>query len=294
MRRLIAIRFALLMAALVGACSRRDPAPAHGPVRRVVTTTPSSTELVAAAGGAGLLVGVDKFSAYPPDVKRLPVVGDFVSPNVEAILQLHPDLVVLDAVQVRTAEALRAGGVRTLVLDMKNIGDVLDGLTQAGRALGAGERAAAERARLEAAIAEARTRGHARAHRPRVLLVVDRELGALRSLVASGPGSYLDELVTLLGGENVLAGSAVMYPKISPETVIESAPEVIIDATHTDDAAAALRDWNALAAVPAVAHGRVHMIGGGGESAYYQAPSPRLDKALAGLEPMLGGVSSTE
>ncbi len=291
---MIVIRSALLMAAVVAACQRGDPGPATGPVRRVVTTTPSSTELVAAAGGAALLVGVDKFSAYPPEVKRLPVVGDFVSPSVEAILQLRPDLVVLDAVQIRTAEALRAGGVRTLVLEMKNVDDVLDGLTQAGRALGAGPRAAEERARLEAAIESARSRGKARAHRPRVLLVVDREVGALRSLVASGPGSYLDELVTLLGGDNVLAGSAVMYPKISPETVIESAPDVILDATHTDDPASALRDWSALAAVPAVAKGRVHMIGGGEESSYYQAPSPRLDRALAGLEPMLASVSWSE
>jgi len=274
------------MAALVGACNRADPAPAQGAVRRVVTTTPSSTELVAAAGGADLIVGVDKFSTYPPEVKRLPVVGDFVSPSVEAILQLHPDLVVLDAVQIRTAEALRAGGVRTLVLEMKNIDDVLDGLSRAGRALGDGERASEERARLEAAIAGARTRGQARAHRPRVLLIVDREVGALRSLVACGPGSYLDQLVSLLGGDNVLAGSAVMYPKISPETVIESAPDVILDATHTDDPAAALRDWSALGTVPAVAAGRVHMIGGEG-SGYYVSPGPRLDKALAGLEPLL-------
>lgn len=291
---MIVIRYALLMTGLLVACDRADPGQAKGPVRRVVTTTPSSTELVAAAGGASLLVGVDRFSTYPPEVKRLPVVGDFVSPSVEAILQLHPDLVVLDAVQIRTAEALRAGGLRTLVLDMKNIDDVLDGLTQAGRALGSGEQAAEQRSRLEAAIARARSRGKARARRPRVLLVVDREVGALRSLVASGPGSYLDELVSLLGGENVLAGSAVMYPKISPETVIESAPEVILDATHTDDAAAALRDWSALAAVPAVANRRVHMIGSGEESAYYEAPSPRLDRALAGLEPLLAGASSNE
>ncbi len=283
---MIVIRYAVLMAALLVACDRADPVQATGPVRRVVTTTPSSTELVAAAGGASLLVGVDRFSTYPPEVKRLPVVGDFVSPSVEAILQLHPDLVVLDAVQIRTAEALRSGGVDTLVLEMKNIDDVLDGLTRTGHALGDERRAGEERARLEAAIARARAGGQARTRRPRVLLVVDREVGALRSLVASGPGSYLDQLVSLLGGDNVLAGSAVMYPKISPETVIEAAPDVILDATHTDDPAGALRDWRALAQVPAVAAGRVHMIGGEG-SGYYVSPGPRLDLALAGLEPLL-------
>lgn len=282
---LIAIRFVLLMAA-AGGCDRTDPAPAAGPVRRVVTTTPSATEIVSAAAGPAVLVGVDRFSTFPPEVKGLPVVGDFVSPSVEAILQLRPDLVVLDAVQVRTGEALRAGGIRTLVLEMHSVNDVLDGLTEVGQALGATEGAARSRARLEAAISRARALGLARARRPRVLLVVDREVGALRGLVASGPGSYLDELVTMLGGDNVLAGSSVRYPKISPEIVIEAAPDVILDATHTADPDGALRDWGALAAVPAVARRRVHMIGGEG-AGYYVSPGPRFDLALAGLEPLL-------
>jgi len=284
--RLIAIRTLVAVVAAAAGCERSDPGAPSGPVRRVVTTTPSATEIVAAAAGHRVLVGVDRFSTYPPEVKGLPVVGDFVSPSIEAILQLQPDLVVLDAVQVRTAEALRAGGVRTLVLDMHTIDDVLDGLTEVGRALGAADQAARTRARLESSITRARSRGASRARRPRVLLVVDREIGALRGLVASGPGSYLDQLVTLLGGENVLAGSAVRYPKISPETVIESAPDVILDATHTDDPDAALRDWSPLSAVPAVARRRVHMIGGEG-AGYYVSPGPRFDQALSGLEPLL-------
>lgn len=284
---LIALRtLGLVVAVGAAACGRSGSDASSGPVRRIVTTTPSATEIVAAAAGASLLVGVDRFSTYPPEVKKLPVVGDFVSPSVEAILQLHPDLVVLDAVQVRTAEALRAGGVRTLVLEMHTVEDVLDGLTQTGHAVGATDRAAHTRARLQGAIARARSHGLSRVRRPRVLLVVDREIGALRSIVASGPGSYLDELVTLLGGENVLGGSAVRYPKISPEIVIEAAPDVILDATHTDDPDAAQRDWSALAAVPAVARRRVHMIGGEG-AGYYVSPGPRFDLALAGLEPLL-------
>ena len=283
--RLIAVH-ALLLVVVANGCERADPAARSGPGRRVVTTTPSATEIVSATAGSAVLVGVDRFSSFPPEVKKLPVVGDFVSPSVEAILQLRPDLVVLDAVQVRTGEALRAGGIPTLVLEMHTVKDVLDGLTEVGQALGAAEGAARARARLEAAIARARALGLARAHRPRVLLVVDREVGALRGLVASGPGSYLDELVSLLGGENVLADSAVRYPKISPETIIESAPDVILDATHTDDPDRALTDWSSLASVPAVARRRVHMIGGEG-AGYYVSPGPRFDLALAGLEPLL-------
>jgi iron complex transport system substrate-binding protein len=252
-------------------------------VKRVVTTTPSSTEIVAAAGGATRIVGVDRFSDYPPSVKGLPIVGDFMSPSLEAILQLRPDLVVLDSVQARTAAALDQGGVPTLVLEMHTVEDVLEGLSSAGRALGTERDAAAARAALEREIAAVRARGRARPRRARALMIVDRELGALRGLVAAGPGSYLDELLSIVGGENVLSGARARYPKIAPETVIEARPEVILDAVHTGDPAAAARDWRALARVPAVTGGRVHPL----IDTCYKSPGPRLALALRGLEALL-------
>ncbi|HTE52853.1 MAG TPA: helical backbone metal receptor [Kofleriaceae bacterium] len=251
--------------------------------RRVVTTTPSSTEIVAAAGGADRIVGVDRFSTYPPRVVGLPVVGDFMSPSVEAILQLRPDLVVLDKVQTKTAAALAQGGVRTLVLEMQTVEDVLAGLTAAGAALGTEDAARAARDSLRRDIEAVRARGHERAHRVRALVVVDRELGALRGIVAAGPGSYLDELLAVAGADNVLAGAATRYASIAPETVIESRPEVILDAVHTGDPAAAARDWKALPRVPAVAAGRVHLL----TEPYYIAPGPRVGLALRGLEAAL-------
>ena len=57
-----------------------------GPVRRVVTLTPSATELIATLGAAELLVGVDRYSVHPPRVKQLPKVGDFMHPSFEAII----------------------------------------------------------------------------------------------------------------------------------------------------------------------------------------------------------------
>ncbi len=252
-------------------------------VARVVTTTPSSTEIVAAAGGAGRIVGIDCFSDYPPQIIGLPVVGDFMSPSVEAILQLRPDLVVLDKVQSRTAAALSQGGVRTLVLEMHTVEDVLEGLSAAGRALGTEREAGAARAAIEREIAAVRGRGRSRTRRPRTLMIVDRELGALRGLVAAGPGSYLDQLLAMVGGDNVLSGARTRYPNIAPETVIEARPDVILDAVFTKDAAAAGRDWGQLERVPAVAGKRVHILA----DTYYKSPGPRLVLALRGLEAML-------
>jgi iron complex transport system substrate-binding protein len=269
--------------AAAGCRSDRSPAPATGQVERVVTTTPSATEIVAAAGGVDRLVGIDRYSEHPAEVRGLPVVGDFLSPSIEAILQLEPDLVVLDAVQSRTAEALSAGGVRTLVLRMHTVADALDGITAAGRALGTEREAAAARAAIERDLEAVRARGRARPQRVKALAVVDRELGSLRGLVAAGPGSYLDELLGLVGGDNVMSASAVRYAKISPETVIETDPEVVFDTVHADDRARATADWQELARVRAVKAGRVHLLG----ETFYVSPGPRVNQAVLGLEKLL-------
>lgn len=269
---------------LAQGCSRKTAQPQDGdPVVRVIATTPSSTELVVAAGGQDRLVGRDRYSDYPPAVRSLPVVGDFMSPNIEAILQLEPDLVVMDSVQGKAAEALARGGIRTLVLDMHSSSDVLAGLEAVGKAMGTEEKARAAADRLRAAVAGARARARDRARAPRVLLVIDREIGSLRGIVTAASGSFLHELTTMVGGDNVLAGAAARYPRVSPETILEVRPEVILDAAHTRDFAQAARDWQVLEGVPAVQSQRIHPVG----ASYFVSPGPRLDTAIAELEALL-------
>lgn len=264
-------------------CSAPSSDPTAGPARRVVCLTPSSTELVVAVAGPGVIVGVDDYSAAEvAAVRGRPTVGDFLAPSLEAILRLRPDLVVLDRVQTRVADGLRAAGVRALPLRMERVGDVAAGLRAVGDALGRRAEAAAAAARLEAEIAAVRAEA-ARAlggrPPPRVLIVVDRELGGLGNLVAAGPNNYLDELVALAGGVNVLADAPVAFPRISVEEVLRRAPEVIIDAVHTADQQRAAADWDVLATVPAVATGRVHVLA----DTMYTHPGPRLAESLRGL-----------
>src|SRR5215831_8797866 len=63
-------------------------------VRRVVTLAPSLSETLIALGAADRLVGVSRFDDFP-EVSKLPRVGGFLDPSVEAVLALKPDLVLV-------------------------------------------------------------------------------------------------------------------------------------------------------------------------------------------------------
>jgi len=221
---------ALLSVAVVGAAA--DPGPPRmlgpaprGEVRRVVTLAPSLTEVVLALGAADRLVGVSRFDERP-EVSRLPRVGGFVDPSVEAVMALHPDLVLAQPGpgNRRAVETMAALGAPVLLLPLGTVADVLAAERAAGQALGRAKQGEALARELEAT--RARIRERARLRSPvRVLLVYGFE-----PLVVAGPGGFADELLADAGAVNVAADAASPYPVYSVERALRSRPDVILDA----------------------------------------------------------------
>jgi len=266
-----------LVAAL--ACSRRDDAPAPAPAAtpaplRLVSLTPSATEVVAALGATALLVGVDDYSTFPAEVTRLPKVGSFLAPNLETIVGLKPTLVIVDDVHGQAAGALNDAGIATVACAIHALPDVKAALRAVGARIGKAAEAERVVATIDAALDHAAA--HRPAKRPRVLAVIDREAGGLGNLVTAGPGSWLDELLAVVGGDNVLRGAAVRYPKISAEEVLRGRPDVILDLSYP--ARQSVAAWSSLD-VPAVTGHRVKAL----SDAYLLAPSPRVAEALTAL-----------
>ncbi len=273
------ITLSLALALAVGACSARSedrPADraAHAPALRVVTLTPSATEIVAALGATALLVGVDEYSEFPAEVKALPKVGSFMFPHLEAIIGLRPGLVIVDDIHGGAASALRGASIETLACTMHALPDVEHALRSVGARLGKAAEAETRITAITAALDAARAARPAR--RPRVLAVIDREADGLGNLVAVGPGSWVDELLAVVGAENVLAGAGVRYPKLSLEEVLRAQPEVILDLSFP--ARTSVAAWQAVD-VPAVKAGRVVALA----EPFLVAPSPRVEQALTVL-----------
>jgi iron complex transport system substrate-binding protein len=263
---------ALALLALAG-CAPAPP-PASGVPARVVSLAPSLTEIVYALGAGGRLVGVCAQCDHPPDVARVPRVGGYLVPSVEAVVHARPDLVVtVPSPGNREAVlALERTGVRILVVEDRTLADLWATIRALAAALDvaeAGERLVADvRGRLDAL----RARVAARPVR-RVLVVIDHH-----PLVAVGRGTLQDELVTMMGGTNVAADAGAFWPPISVELVVARAPEVIVDAGMSGNGAA--RDlFGGLGSIPAVRDGRIVALTDDG---FFRA-GPRLPEAAAAL-----------
>lgn len=276
-RRLVLLGLLGLLGVALG-CSRDEPRagaarPGAGSgAPTVVTLMPSGTEVMAALGATSLLVGVDAYSEYPPEVKQLPRVGTFLAPNLEAIVRLRPSLVIVDDVHAPAAGALRDAGLATVACPLHALPDVKRALRTVGARLGKADEAERVVREIDAALDGAAARRPA--DRPRVLAVIDREAGGLGHLVAAGTGSWIDELLAVTGGDNVLSASPVRYPRITLEEVLRARPDVILDLSYA--ARSGVEPWRAVD-VPATRTGRVVSL----QAAYLLAPSPRVAQALA-------------
>lgn len=256
---------------------------------RIVSFVPAVTEMLFAMGAGGRVVGVSTFDRYPPEVQRRPRVGGLLDPQLERVLSLRPDLVVV----YRTQDDLRARLSRLSVPQFEYVHRDLDDVARTVRAVGVrvGHEAGAEALarRIEGDLAAVRARVATR-RRPRTLLVIGREPGALRGILASGGYGFLHDLLELAGGEDVLRGVARESVALGIEQVLARAPEVIIEVRYGQVLSAgtverARRDWEPLASVPAVRTGRVHVLQGD----EFVVPGPRVVEAARAIEAILRG-----
>ena len=148
----------------------------------------------------------------------------------------------------------------------------METLVKVGELLGAEERAASVvgqmRARLQAVdakVSQARSR-------PRVFFQI-----GVAPIVSIGSETFIHELITRAGGENVAAG-AVAYPRFGREQVIGLAPDIIIITSMARSAAfeEVKADWRRWPEVPAVKNDRIFIQ----DSNLFDRPSPRLVDGL--------------
>lgn len=257
---------------------------------RIVSTAPSFTEMLFAVGAGERVVAVSTYCHFPAPVERLPRIGTYLEPNVEAIIRLRPDLVLVHAEHPQIVRQLKAAGIATLALRNTGLDETLRSATEIGRAVGREAEGTAVEARLRQGLSAMR-KETARPNPPTLLFIVGRTPGRLDGMLAVGKGSYLNDLISAAGGRNVLADSPIAYPKISVEGVLRLNPDVIVDmgdmtattGVSADHIAAVVRLWGGVPALRAVQRKKVFAVA----SDLYVVPGPRVLDAAAAFRRML-------
>lgn len=240
--------------------------------QRIVSLAPSVTETLYALGEGGSVVGVSQYCDYPAAAAKLPHVGSFLTPNVEAIAALRPTLIIGPGISSnqREVRALAAMGYPMMTVD----DDTLDGIERSialiGERTGKQEAAAALLASIRARIAAIVNRLASVKPRTVVMLV------GHQPMVAVGPGTFLDELLHLADANNIADATTESWPRLSLEYIIAIRPDVILDGSMGDEANAPGSFWSRYQSIPAV---RNHHVYGYPQDPVLH-PGPRVARTL--------------
>lgn len=229
---------------------------------RIVSLSPSTTEILFSLGLGSEIVGVTNYCDYPEEARGKAKIGGMTNPSVEAILSLRPDIVVMtkDGNPKEVEEKLRSLGVKTYVFKARRISELPDGIRDMGRSLGVSEKAERLSSEVEEALTRFREKYSGMNNRKKVLFILWPE-----PLVVAGPGTAIDDAIRLLGADNIAARSRIPYPKYSIEDVIRQSPDVIIigRSMGKDIKGASKGLLERLRFLPAVRNGRVFYVGDG-------------------------------
>ncbi|UFS56713.1 helical backbone metal receptor [Comamonadaceae bacterium M7527] len=211
------------------------------PPKRIVSLLPSLTEMVCALGACERLVGVDRYSNFPPRVADLPVMGGGLDPSIEAIVALRPDVVLL-AGSSRVADRLSALGLPVMALEPKSHADAQRAMLVLGALLGVSSAAKQWQAIDQALTATAQTL-------PPSVRNLRVYFEASQGPYGAAPASFIGETLTRLGVANVVPDGLGPFPKLNPEFIVRANPDVIMVGEVSGDALGQRPGWQHMQAI---------------------------------------------
>lgn len=252
------------------------------PAARVVSLLPAATDVVVALDAADRLVARTDYDTHA-SLAALPSVGGGLTPSIEWLAALQPDLVISwrDAQSRTLVQRLDELGIPVYAANPESVADAERLTRQVGRMLGLDARADSLAASFRAALDGVRQRlDDARAGTPSVLYLISVDPPR-----AAGPGTFVDELITAAGGRNAFDDAGALWPEVSLEEVVRRQPDVVVVATGGADARTLARfetapGWRDLRAVRA---GRVVAV----DTDLFNRPGPGLARAVVQLAAIL-------
>jgi iron complex transport system substrate-binding protein len=257
----------------------------EGNPKRIVSLSPSNTEILFAIGAKDRVVGVTDFCDYPPEVLdkvrkgEIQRIGGYSTVNIERVIALKPDLVLASYGNgLGTIETLRRY-TKVLAFDPKDIKGIERSILAIGKATGNYENAEKLVKEMEERISKIKAKERSG---KKVVHIIWND-----PIFVSGRETFIDEAISIAGGIN--AFNFTGWRAVSVEDLIRANPDVIIVSSGSGMGGGrdVVYDWvlsdSRLKGVNAVKNGKVFVI----DSDIISRPGPRIVEAVEQLQDLL-------
>lgn len=239
---------------------------------KIVSLAPSHTEILFALGLGDKVVGVTSYCDYPKEALAVEKVGDFSGNNLEKIIELSPDLVIQYGSGDENENArLKEAGINVIGFEPESIDEIIDTINRIGQITG--------------------TADNAETLTDKMIKDKDEIISKLKNtekvkvfyeiwhdpLMAAGPGSFMDQLMALAGGENIASDAQDEYPQFDLEQLVERNPEVYLtSADMPEKTVESMIARPGYENIEAMKTGRVYVL----DANIVSRPGPRIIEAL--------------
>ena len=202
--------------------------------QRIISLAPSNTQILFAIGVGDKVVAVTDYDHYPYDFAawiaagNMTSIGGFSTPNKETIASLNPDLILATPINDPDVVTFRDLGYNVLVLNPNDVNGVLNDISLVGNATGASQNAIKLVNSIDDQISEiASTIAAANLPKPKVYYEVWTP-----PLMSAGANSFINDVISKAGGDNIFGNESQQYPTVSSETVVQKNPDVMLLPTN--------------------------------------------------------------
>ena len=191
---------------------------------RVVCLAPSVVDIVYSLGAGEDVVAISDFTKYPKEALQKPSIGLPLNPSIEAMVALHPDL-VLGSGDMNTLESaghLQRLSIPVFMVDPHGIEGIYGSILSLGGALNRETDAHTLVARLRTRVdaVKARVAGQPKV---RVFMAIWYD-----PVMTIGKRAFISELIEAAGGRSVTDDIAQEWPEVSLETIVSRQPDALL------------------------------------------------------------------
>lgn len=247
-----------------------------GVPQKIISLSPSNTEIAFALGLADRLVGVTDYCNYPLEALEKEVIGGFATPNIERIIELEPDLLLASTIHEEVINQFDALGIPVLVIESANLEELFTSISLVAELAGISDQGESLISSMQLQIKSIEETVSQINDDQRVLVYYEVYSDPLMS---AGNSVFINEIIELAGGINIFKDIDENYPQISAEVVVERQPQVILypdyhgTAEMVIEAMTSRPGWES---IPAVIEGRVYAI----SDDAFARPGPRVVNAV--------------
>ena len=244
--------------------------------QRIVIAGGALTEIVFALGAGDQVIGVDKTSSFPEQVKQLPQIGYWKLLNIEGILSLKPSLFIT-LIDVEPENIInQVNQSKVDVLALKRVPGTIDllyeNINKIAVKLDKQKEGQALINQIRTNLADLETKIATHPQKTKVLALMS--MGGTNSV--AGKNTTIDALITIAGGENLANHNS--FKSYTAESLITLNPEVIILNKHSIVQLGGLDKVNTIPGITETAafkNNRITII----DDSYLFGIGPRVDEA---------------